>query len=161
MLSILVAFSKNYVIGRDNKLIWYIPKDLKRFKDLTTGKTIIMGRKTFESLPKVLPDRQHIIVTRDTSFNIENDKVMVINNIEDIIKLKDTEEEYFVIGGGEVYKTLLPYCKRLYLTVIDSEFKGDTYFPEIDFNRYIIEEEEIETTENGLKYSFINLMLKD
>lgn len=159
MLSIVVAFSNNYVIGKDNKLLWHIPNDLKRFKNLTIGKTIIMGRKTFESLPCILPNRKHIILTQNKDFNIENDRVSIIYNIQDIIDLKDSKEEYFIIGGGEIYKQFLPHCKRLYISRIDKNFEGDAYFPNIDFNKYSVINKQ-DFMEGDLKYSFINLEIK-
>jgi dihydrofolate reductase len=160
MLRLIVAVANDNVIGKDNKLLCHIPEDLKRFKQLTTGNAIVMGRKTFESLPNVLPNRWHVVLTRDESYRVNDDRVTIVNDIKDIIELKDTEHEYFIIGGGEIYKTFLPYCKKLYITKIDEDFEGDTYFPDVDFDNY-----DAETvgnyTHNGLEYSFINLVLKD
>lgn len=159
MLSIIVAFDNNYVIGKDNKLLWHIPEDLKRFKELTTDKTIIMGRKTFESLPSILSNRQHIIITKNKDFTIEDDRVSIFNSIEDVISLKNAKEEYFIIGGGEIYKLFLPYCKKLYITKIKANSKGDTYFPKIDFNKYHIKKIGF-GIKNSLSYSFLELTLK-
>lgn len=131
MLSIIVAVAKNNVIGKDNKLIWHLPEDLKRFKELTNGKTIIMGRKTFESLGKVLPNRKHIVITRDKKWSYNNENVMAINSIEDLKELIENDEENFVIGGATIYEALMPYVSKMYVTEIDEEFEGDTYFPEI------------------------------
>lgn len=152
MLSIIVAFNENYVIGNQNKLIWHISNDLKRFKKITTGKTIVMGRKTFESLPGVLPGRKHIVITENREYTAANDMVTVVNDIKEIFKYEDSSEEFFIIGGGEIYKQLLPYCKRLYLTKIVSTQEGDTYFPKFDINKYRVVEEE-----NNVEYSFIVL----
>ncbi|MGG7144224.1 dihydrofolate reductase [Clostridium nigeriense] len=163
MLSIIVAKASNDVIGGDNKLLWHISEDLKRFKSITSGHTIIMGRKTFESLPKVLPNRHHIVITRDKNFKVDSEDVTIINDISDVIsKFKDTYEEAFIIGGGEIYKTLMPYTKKLYLTRIYKDFHGDTIFPEINLDDWIIDNQsEILINEsNNLKFDFINLIKK-
>ena len=136
MLSIIVAVAKNNVIGKDNQLLWRLSNDLKNFKEITMGHTIIMGRKTFESLPKVLPGRKHIVLTRDKSFSVPNEMVEVFNSVTELLKSLSPEIEYFVVGGGEIYKTLMPYCEKLYLTKVKEEFKGDTYFPKIDNSQW-------------------------
>lgn len=132
MLSIIVAKAKNNVIGKDNKLIWNIPDDLKRFKNLTTGHTIIMGRKTFESLGRVLPNRFHIVLSNDKNYKVNNSNVKVINDINELDKYAQDDEEHFIIGGAMIYKLLMPKCKKLYITQIEKEFDGDTFFPKID-----------------------------
>ena len=160
MLSIIVAKASNDVIGGDNKLLWHISEDLKRFKEITSGHTIIMGRKTFESLPKVLPNRHHIIITRDKNFKVDSEAVTIINDISDVIsKFKDTEEEVFIIGGGEIYKTLMPYTKKLYLTRVYKDFEGDTTFPSINYDEWkIINKSEIKVNpKDNLNYDFIDL----
>lgn len=163
MLSIIVAKANNDVIGGDNKLLWHISKDLKRFKEITTGHTIIMGRKTFESLPKVLPNRKHIVITRDKNFKVDSDMVHIVNDISTVLeKFKDSDEEAFVIGGGEIYKSLLPYCKKIYLTRVYKNFEGDTIFPNLDLEDWnIINKSEIFTNEkDNLKFDFIDLIRK-
>jgi dihydrofolate reductase len=130
MLSIIVAVGKNNVIGKDNKLLWTLPSDLKYFKEITFGKTIIMGRKTFQSLPGVLPGRRHVVLTKDKSFKIEDDRVTIVNSIEDLLSIVNKGDN-FVIGGGQIYKALLPYCDNLYLTMVEKEYEGDIFFPEI------------------------------
>ena len=160
MLSIIVAKASNDVIGGDNKLLWHISEDLKRFKEITSGHTIIMGRKTFESLPKVLPNRHHIVITRDKNFTVDSDAVTIINDISDVIsKFKDTEEEVFIIGGGEIYKTLMPYAKKLYLTRVYKDFEGDTTFPNINYDEWkIINKSETKINpKDNLNYDFIDL----
>ena len=129
MLSIIVAISENNVIGKDNKLLWHLPEDLKRFKKLTTGHTIIMGRKTFESLGGILPDRTHIVLTRDINYNIDSDFVKVIHDITDLEKYINDDEEHFVIGGAIVYNQLIKMAKKMYVTKIHKTFEGDAYFP--------------------------------
>lgn len=134
MLSFVVAVAKNNVIGIDNKMPWYLPNDLKKFKEVTTDKTktMIMGRKTFESLPQILPDRQHIVLTRDKNYKVDDERVHVINNKESLNPYIKDEKEYFVIGGEEIFSLLFPYAKKIYLTEIYEDIKGDTFFPEYD-----------------------------
>ena len=163
MLSIIVAVAKNNVIGKDNKLIWHLPEDLKRFKRITTGHTIIMGRKTFESLGRVLPNRKHIILCNDMEMNINDENVEVL---EDISMLKDyinSEEEHFVIGGATIYKLLMPYANKLYLTLIHEEFEGDVYFPEIKKEDWKIvdREEGLKNEENPFDYEYITFERKN
>ncbi|SJT62067.1 Dihydrofolate reductase type 3 [Clostridioides difficile] len=160
MLSIIVAIAKNNVIGSDNKLIWHISEDLKRFKEITSGKTIVMGRKTFESLPGVLPNRKHIILTRDKNFKVNSECVEIIYDFDELLnKYKNSDDEVFIIGGGEIYKQLLPYSNKLYLTKINKDFDGDTYFPQINYNDFKIDyESDVITDEKSrLEYKFINL----
>ena len=163
MLSIIVAKASNNIIGGDNKLLWHISQDLKRFKEITSGHTIIMGRKTFESLPKVLPNRHHIVITRDKNFKVDSPSVEIVNDINTVInKYENSSEEVFIIGGGEIYKFLLPNTKKLYLTRIYKDFDGDTKFPEINFDDWFIDNQsEIFTNEtDNLKFDFINLIRK-
>lgn len=163
MLSIIVAISENNVIGNDNKLIWHISEDLKRFKEITSGKTILMGRKTFESLPGILPNRKHVILTRDKNFSVDSSAVEIVNNFDELLnKYCKSEEEIFIIGGGEIYTQLLPYAHKLYLTKVYETFKGDTYFPQINYDEFNVDYEcDIKINEkNNLKYNFINLSRK-
>ena len=157
MLSIIVAVAKNNVIGKDNKLIWHLPEDLKRFKRLTTGHTIIMGRKTFESLGRVLPNRKHIVLCNDAEMNIDDENVEVIDSTDKIEKYENSEEENFVIGGASIYKLLLPKASKLYITKINQEFDGDVYFPEINENEWKIVEREqgIKDEKNPYDYEYI------
>ena len=129
MLSIVVAKAKNNIIGKDNELIWHLPDDLKKFKKLTEHHTIIMGRKTFESLGKVLPNRKHIVLTHNLDFEVDNENVEIVNSVHDLEKYINSKEECFVIGGGLIYNLLMPYTKKLYVTEIDKDFEGDTLFP--------------------------------
>lgn len=127
-LSIIAAIARNGVIGHANTLPWHLPADLLRFKQLTIGKPIIMGRRTFFSLPKVLPRRQHIVLTRDLHCQVP-DGVLVANQLEDAIKLAGQVPEIMIIGGASVYAACLPRASYLYLTLIDAEIIGDVYFP--------------------------------
>lgn len=161
MLSIIVAVAKNNVIGKDNKLIWHLPEDLKRFKKLTTGHTIIMGRKTFESLGRVLPNRKHIILCNDANLNIEDENVEVIDNIQLLESYINSEEENFVIGGATIYKLLMPYANKMYITKINEEFEGDVYFPEIKEEWKIIEKQKgIKNEENPFDYKYVTYVKK-
>lgn len=161
MLSIIVAKAKNNVIGKDNQLIWHIKDDLNRFKRLTTGHNIIMGRKTFESLGRVLPNRFHIVLCNDKEMEINNENVKVINDISKLKEYIDSDEENFVIGGATIYKLLLPMSNKLYITQLDAEFDGDVYFPEINEEEWeVIEREEGKKDENPFKYEYITYVRK-
>ena len=127
MIKIIVAMSKNRVIGDSNTLIWHLPEDLKRFRQLTTGNTIVMGRKTYESIGKPLPNRRSIIITRDTDYSVEGCEV--VNSLEEALLLSNSD--CFIIGGGEIYRQSIDIADRIYLTLINKEFEGDTSFPEI------------------------------
>lgn len=127
-LSLIAAMARNRVIGRDNKLPWRLPADLKRFRALTTGHPIIMGRKTFDSLGRALPNRQNIVITRDANFHA--DTVSVVNSVPAAIAAAGNVNEIFVIGGAHVYEQLLPLADRLYLTLIEADVPGDAWFPD-------------------------------
>ena len=163
MLSIIVAVAENNVIGGDNTLLWHIPEDLKRFKAITSGNTIVMGRKTFESLPGVLPNRKHVIITRDKSYTVDNENVEVIHSLSKVInKYKNSSETAFIIGGGEIYAQLIHNVDKLCLTKVFKSFDGDTSFPQIDSEEFSVDfESEIFTCEkSGLKYQFVDLVRK-
>lgn len=160
MISIIVAIAKDNVIGKDNKLLWHLSEDLKRFKKITTNKKMIMGRKTFQSLPGVLPNREHIIITRDSNFKVDSDQVTIIHSLSSLIeRYEKSEEEIFVIGGAEIYNQFLPHAQKLYLTKIEEAFEGDTYFPKINFDEFKTEytSERFIDEKNGLHYTFVNL----
>lgn len=134
-ISIIVAIAENNAIGKDNRLLWHLSDDLKRFKKLTTGHTLIMGRNTFLSLPGgPLPDRRHIVITDRPGEAFEG--CLSAYSMEEALALAGKDEECFVIGGGMVYAQFLPVAGRLYLTRVHRSFEGDTYFPEIDFSRW-------------------------
>lgn len=167
MLTIIAAIGKNNELGYKNKMLWYLPDDLKRFRKITTGHTLIMGRKTFESLPKLLPERRHIIITRNSSYQVKtiartDSPVIIFHSIEEMLKSLKPEEEYFVIGGGELYRQLLPYSEKIYLTIVKKEFTADTFFPEIDYNQWEIIEKKpgIEDEKNRLPHNYITLKRK-
>lgn len=152
MISLIAAVSKNRVIGDSNKLIWHLPADLKRFKDLTVGNSILMGRKTYESIGRPLPNRRNIIITRDENYKV--DGCEVVNSIEEALLL--TSNDCFIIGGGEIYKQTIDLADKIYLTIIDNDFTGDTYFPEINEKWFVCQEEPgLMDEKNPYKYKFI------
>ena len=154
-ISIIVAIAENLAIGKDNQLLWYIPADLKRFKAITTGHTIVMGRRTFESLPKgPLPNRRNLVITRS---GVAIPGCVMADSIEDAMLKMDALNENFVIGGGEVYEQFMPLADKLYLTLIHKEFDADTFYPDIDFDEWVeVEREDIQAEETlGFNYSYI------
>ena len=155
-LTVIVAVSENQVIGKDNDLVWDLRIDMKRFKALTSGHHIIMGRKTFESFPKPLPNRTHIVITRKDNYDVPNG-VIVVNSLEKAIDMAIDDDQPFIIGGGEIYKQALPYASIIELTRVHGNFEGDTYFPEIDLNQWKeIKRERISKDENhACDFSFI------
>ena len=161
MLSLIVAVSRNNVIGKDNGLIWHLPDDLKHFKELTTGKTIIMGRKTFDSLGRVLPNRKHVVITRSGMDN-DNENVEVVNDVSDIQKYVDDENENFLIGGATMYALLIDKVSKMYITRINQDFTGDAYFPKFNEEDWEIVEQRKgpKDDENDLDYDYITYVRK-
>jgi dihydrofolate reductase len=155
-VSIVVAISENHVIGKDNKLLWHIPNDLKHFKEITTGHTIIMGRKTYDSVGKPLPKRRNIIITRQP---ITIEGCEVVSSIESALALCAGHDEVFIVGGAEIYKQSLNLTDRIYLTIIHKEFEGDSFFPEISKVEWIeVSREDYQPdAKNPIAYSFITL----
>jgi dihydrofolate reductase len=155
-LSLLLAAAENNVIGKDNKLPWHLPNDLKYFKNLTWGMPVIMGRKTYESFGKPLRGRRNIVITRNKDWKAEG--VDMVNSIEEAIDLakESAVKEIFIIGGGEIFKTILPKADRIYLTRIHHSFEGDAYFPEIKENEWqLVKERRSEADEkNAYAHSF-------
>ncbi|UCD25789.1 MAG: dihydrofolate reductase [Gemmatimonadota bacterium] len=128
MVSIIAAVAENRVIGAGNGLPWRLPEDMRHFKRLTTGHTVVMGRKTFETLPKPLPNRRNVVVTRDLSYRAAGAEV--VHSLSEALNLVSEEDDVFIAGGGEIYRMALPVADRLYLTVVHTEAVGDTLFPE-------------------------------
>ena len=157
MLSIIVAKAKNNIIGKDNKLLWHLPDDLKRFKKLTTGHNIIMGRKTFESLGKILPNRKHIVFTQNPNFNIDNENVQIVHSMLEIQEYIENSEENFVIGGAMIYNLLMPYVTKMYITEIEKDFQGDAFFPRIDTQiwKEVSREKGIKDENNDYDYDYV------
>jgi len=134
MLSIIVAKGKNNIIGKNNQLVWSIPEDMKRFREMTTGHVIIMGRKTFQSLGKVLPNRKHIVFSQDPDYRVNNENVEVVHSMLEIKQYIDDDNENFVIGGAMIYNLLMPHVSKMYVTEINQDFEGDAFFPKIDLD---------------------------
>lgn len=157
MLSIVVAKGKNNIIGNENKLIWSLPADMKRFKELTTGHVIIMGRKTFESLGKVLPNRKHIVFTQNPDFMIKDENVQVVHSMLEIKEYIDDKNENFVIGGAMIYSLLMPHVNKMYVTEINQDFEGDTFFPKINLDvwKETKREKGIQDEQNKFDYDFV------
>lgn len=155
MVKIIVATSKNRVIGDSNSLIWHLPADLKRFKELTTGNPIVMGRKTYESIGRPLPNRRNIIITRDVKYDVEGCEV--VNSLEEALMI--CNNNCFIIGGGEIYKQSMSIADQIYLTLVHEDFEGDTEFPEIGSEWKMVTSQDFEPDEkNKHKYSFIEYM---
>ena len=155
MINIIVAMSKNRVIGDSNSLIWHLPADLKRFKELTTGNPIVMGRKTYESIGRPLPNRRNIIITRDVKYDVEGCEV--VNSLEEALMI--CNNNCFIIGGGEIYKQSMSIADQIYLTLVHEDFEGDTEFPEIGSEWKMVTSQDFEPDEkNKHKYSFIEYM---
>lgn len=159
-LSIIVAVSRNLVIGKDNQLIWKLSADLKRFKALTTGHTIIMGRKTFDSIGKPLPNRTSIVVTRQKDYKIEG--CIVVNSLEEAFEKAADQEEVFVIGGGAIYEEALAKASKVYYTKVHKNFEGDTFFPVLDLKEWesVKREDCYPDEKNEVPYSFIEYKRK-
>lgn len=157
MLSIVVAKAKNNIIGKDNKLLWHLSDDLKRFRALTEEHAIIMGRKTFKSLGKVLPNRKHIVFSNNPDFKVNDENVEVVHSLLQIQEYIESEEEAFVIGGAMMYNFLMPYVSKMYVTEIEKEFEGDTFFPRIDDKKWkeISREKGPEDGENNFEYNYV------
>lgn len=157
MLSIIVAIANNNAIGKDNQLLWHISEDLKRFKRITSGHKIIMGRNTYLSLPKrPLPDRTNIVIS-DIEGEVFEDTI-TLNSIEKAIALVKPDEEAFIIGGAMVYQQFLPLADKLYLTIVEKTYDADAFFPVIDYNDW--KETECffsSDNEHGLDYRFVTL----
>lgn len=162
IISIIVAMGKNRVIGANNALPWKLPADMERFRRLTMGKPIIMGQKTFESMGKALPGRTNIVLTLDKNFQAAD--CLIAHSIEEALQIAEEKnaKEIMIIGGASVYKQFFPLADRLYLTMIEENFEGDVFFPEIDYNEW----EEIERIENKpdknnpYRYTFLSLRRK-
>lgn len=151
LISIIAAIGKNNELGKDNQLLWNIPEDMKHFRDTTRGHVVIMGRKTFESIGKALPNRRNIVITRDANYS--KDGVDVTNSLEEAIRLCENSEEVFIIGGGEIYKQALPFASKLYITHVHKEYDADKFFPEIKESDWIKTRKD-DCLANDVPYSF-------
>jgi dihydrofolate reductase len=132
IISIMVAIAENHAIGKNNQLLWHLPADLKHFKDTTSGHTVIMGRKTFDSVGKPLPNRRNIVITRNTELQMPG--VEVVSDLESAIALCNHDDEVFIVGGAQIYRMAMGITDKIYLTVVKGNFDADTFFPPIDPN---------------------------
>jgi dihydrofolate reductase len=155
-LSIIVAIAQNRAIGKNNQLLWHLPADLKHFKQITSGHTVIMGRKTYDSIGKPLPNRRNIVITRQTLqiFGCE-----VVQSLPDALALCNNEPEVFIIGGARIYEQALPLTHRIYLTEVEQDFEGDAFFPALNLAEWteLTREHHIPDEKNNLPYTFITL----
>lgn len=160
--SILVAMAKNRVIGQNNQLPWYLPADLKHFKFLTMGQTIVMGRKTYESIGRPLPGRENIIITRQSGYDVQG--ATVVNSLEDALLICEESStinnESFIIGGEKLYRQTLDICQRMYITEIQSDFEGDVVFPEFDRNNWEEIQRDKHISDAQIEYHFVILERK-
>ena len=163
MIKILVACDENRVIGKDNQLIWHLPADLKRFKSLTTGHVILMGRKTYESIGKPLPNRTTIVITRQADFQAEG--TITAHSVDEaILKAKSlSREDIFIVGGAEIYTLSLALADQILVTQLHDIFEGDAYFPEISAETWeiVARERGLTDEKNPFQYSFITYQKKD
>ncbi|MFJ7972508.1 dihydrofolate reductase [Psychrobacillus sp. NPDC096389] len=154
MISLIVAHDPNRVIGQDNKMPWHIPGDLAYFKEKTMGKAIVMGRKTFESIGRILPGRKNIIITRNASYKAEG--ADVVTNLADAVALaKSYHEEVMIIGGEQIFRAILPTADRLYVTFIEQSFEGDTFFPPYGKEWVLVDTSEKMETAEGIPYVYL------
>lgn len=140
MISLIAAVARNRVIGAGNRLIWHISEDLRHFKTITSGHPVIMGRKTFESLGRPLPNRTNVVISRQTDYRAEG--CIVVDSLVNALLLFPAAEEVFIIGGAQIYAQALPLADRFYLTEVDADFSGDTYFPEWDRSEWRLTEQD-------------------
>ena len=153
MLTIIAAASENNALGKDNQLLWHLPEDFKRFKTLTSGHYIIMGRKTFESFPKPLPNRTHLIITRQPNYQAPEGCV-VVSSLEKAMELCPANEEAFVIGGGEIYQQAINIVDKIDVTRVHTTIDADTFFPEIDTNMWKLVFEEFHPKDEKHAFDF-------
>ncbi len=156
MITLIAAAAENNALGKNNEMIWHLPDDFKRFKKLTSGHFIIMGRKTYESLDGPLPNRTHIIITRQENYaeKVDANCCIVVDSIEDAIAKSASEDETFVIGGGEIYKLALPLADKIELTRVYGTFEADAYFPEIDENKWNLVNEDYHPKDEKHNFDF-------
>ncbi|MGC4040064.1 MAG: dihydrofolate reductase [Flavobacterium sp.] len=152
MITLIAAVAENNALGKDNQLLWHLPDDFKRFKSVTTGHHIIMGRKTFESFPKPLPNRTHIIITRQ-KYNAP-DGCVVVSSLQDAIDACPKDEETFIIGGGEIYRQSIGIADKLDITKVYHAFDADTFFPEINLNEWQLASSEFHPKDEKHRFDF-------
>lgn len=153
MITIIAAAAENNALGKDNQMIWHLPDDFKRFRQLTTGHYIIMGRKTFESLPKLLPNRTHVIISRQKDYSVP-EGVLVVHSLEEAIKVCPPNEAIFIIGGGEIYKQSMAIADTIELTRVQTAPEADAFFPEINPEEWQLVSEEFHPKDEKHAYDF-------
>ncbi len=156
-ITLIAAAAENNALGKDNDLLWHLPDDFKRFKKLTTGHKIIMGRKTFESFPKPLPNRTHIIITRDKTYATKYPDCIIVYSLEEALKLCKNDNTTYIIGGGQIYSLAMQYANKIELTRVHESFDADTFFPLIDVNKWNLATEEYHPKDEKHKYDFTYL----
>lgn len=152
MVTIIAAVAQNNALGKDNSLIWHLSDDLKRFKRLTSDGFIVMGRKTFESLPGILPKRTHIVITRNSDYKKEG--IIEVKSLEEALEVVPSENETFIVGGGEIYALALTVADKIELTRVHHEFEADVFFPEIDLDKWELVASEFHPKDEKHKYDF-------
>ena len=155
-ITLIAAAAENNALGKDNDLVWHLPDDFKRFKKLTSHHHIIMGRKTFESFPKPLPNRTHIVITRKSDYDT-GEPIIVVNSIEEAIKTVVDDENPYIIGGGEIYKLGMEFATHIELTRVHGTFEADAFFPEIDADTWELIEESYHPKDEKHDYAFTYL----
>ncbi len=155
MLTMIAAAAENNALGKDGDLVWHLPDDFKRFKTQTIGHHIIMGRKTFESFPKPLPNRTHVVITRNKDYKKEG--CIVVHNLDDALKLAEGDPQPFIIGGGEIYELALPKAQKIELTRVHDTFEADAFFPELDLKNWKLVNETYHETDHRHKVPFTYL----
>ena len=152
MILLIAAAAENNALGKDNQLVWHLPDDFKRFKQLTSGHHIIMGRKTFESFPKPLPNRTHVVITRQKDYAPEG--CIVVDSMEKAVEICPKNEVVYIIGGGEIYALGMPFANRIELTRVHDTFVADAFFPEINSNEWDLVNQEFHTKDEKHSYDF-------
>ncbi|WP_430613889.1 dihydrofolate reductase [Flavobacterium sp. JP2137] len=153
MIILVAAAATNEALGKDGQLLWHLPDDFKHFKSLTSGHYIIMGRKTFETFPKPLPNRKHLIITRNENYSAPED-CLVVGSLEAALKLAQGQDDVFVIGGGEIYREALPFADKIELTRVHHSFDADTFFPVLDANTWKLFSEVTHPVDEKHQYAF-------
>jgi len=159
-ISIIVAIAQNFAIGKNNDLLFHLPNDLQRFKQITTGHPVIMGRNTFLSLPKgALPNRRNVVITDNPDEKF--DRCEMVFSIDEAVEVVENESEAFIIGGGAIYRQFFPLAQKLYLTLVHQDFDADIYFPAIDYSEWeVMAREDLFDQKNGFNYSNLDLKRK-
>ena len=152
MIIMIAAAAENNALGKDNKIVWHLPNDYKRFRRLTTGHHIIMGRKTYESLKKPLPNRKHIIITRQKDYKAED--CIVVDSMQKALDACPKEEDSFIIGGGEIYKIGISYADKIELTRVHGTFEADAFFPEINGEEWKLDKSELNEKDESHNYEY-------